>query len=162
MNDRTDYNNLLKFEPLNEGNIQYRATIVNDGKNCELIGLDNKISPSDNIEWFKKYETEKTKYFFIVYNNGEPCGMVGLMNIDPTFKTGEVFIVLNDAAKGKGIGKKSMDFIMDYAKTNHSVRKIYLSVLNENTIAINLYKKIGFSEIKNSSLVGELEMEKSI
>lgn len=48
--------------------------------------------------------------------------------------------------QGKGIGKKLLEQIIDWAKHSSSLEKIQLHVRASNVAAISLYKKMGFQE----------------
>lgn len=46
----------------------------------------------------------------------------------------------------KGIGTKLLDSILEWARQSHVIEKIQLNVRASNTLAISLYKKMGFKE----------------
>lgn len=49
-------------------------------------------------------------------------------------------------SQGKGIGKKLLAAIIDWAKNSSTLEKIQLNVRASNTVAIALYKQSGFQE----------------
>ena len=51
--------------------------------------------------------------------------------------------------RGKGYGVVLMEHLFDELRMRN-VKKVYLTVDNTNTIASNLYKKLGFVEIKQN------------
>jgi len=51
----------------------------------------------------------------------------------------------------RGIGREMMKYLTDWAKQTGIIRKINLSVRNDNVGAINLYKQFGFIEEGTSS-----------
>jgi ribosomal protein S18 acetylase RimI-like enzyme len=55
-------------------------------------------------------------------------------------------IIVNEGFRGKGYGKEIVGAILAKAK-EIGAKKAYLSVVNNNIIAKNLYEKIGFQEI---------------
>lgn len=54
----------------------------------------------------------------------------------------EIFLV--ESARNKGVGKKVIDFLSDYA-SNHGIKVILLEVDHDNISAQEVYKKRGFS-----------------
>jgi GNAT superfamily N-acetyltransferase len=59
-------------------------------------------------------------------------------------------ICVDTNSRGKGVGKFLLDNIVKYAK-NKKCKRIILDVSKENTIAINLYKKMGFKKTREKS-----------
>lgn len=80
----------------------------------------------------------------------ESCELIGIIqlnNLDWISRTAEFGISIGNTSKrGKGIGKEAMCLLFDYVFKLINLRKITLKVTQNNEIAINLYKKIGFKE----------------
>ena len=55
-------------------------------------------------------------------------------------------IVVKEEYRGKGYGKEIVEAILTKANKT-GIKKAYLSVVNNNIIAQNMYGKIGFKEI---------------
>lgn len=47
--------------------------------------------------------------------------------------------------QGQGYGKKSLIYLIEHIKKQYNCNEIYLSIFENNKLAINLYKSIGFS-----------------
>ena len=60
-------------------------------------------------------------------------------------------IAVAENYKGKGIGKKVMQYLIEYAD-NNKILELHLSVDSDNVIAVNMYNKFNFFEVKNLSL----------
>lgn len=56
-------------------------------------------------------------------------------------------LAVNRDLRGKGIGKKLINYMEQYAQINH-YKIISLEVVNTNDIAIKLYKKSGYNIVK--------------
>ena len=73
---------------------------------------------------------------------------IGNIKIDPVNRYhgyGEYGILMGDKSEwGKGYAKEASCAIMDYCFTVEKLRKINLGVVEENTAAVMLYKKLGF------------------
>jgi len=68
--------------------------------------------------------------------------------------------VVDANQQGKGYGKKIMLQLIKYLQSNYKLKKICLAFVPENTIARNLYKKLGFIETGKINDDNEIEMEK--
>ncbi|QTD37643.1 GNAT family N-acetyltransferase [Polaribacter batillariae] len=58
-------------------------------------------------------------------------------------------VVVDEAARGKGVGKKITQFAVDYA-LNKGITKIDLTSSPERIAANNLYQKLGFKKRKTN------------
>lgn len=75
--------------------------------------------------------------------------IVGIATIDSSPKArfkhvGEFGIVIAQQYCGLGLGRKIMDYIITWAKSNGITKKIKLEASEKNYTAIELYKKVGF------------------
>ncbi len=73
---------------------------------------------------------------------GELMGVVRL-HCDPDHQTGEYAILLRSDLKGRGLGWSLMEIIIDYARKD-GLKRIRGDVLRENTVMLNMCKKLGF------------------
>jgi ribosomal protein S18 acetylase RimI-like enzyme len=56
-------------------------------------------------------------------------------------------IVVHPGSQGKGVGKVLLGELIRWAKTTTTVEKIELHVRSSNTVALDFYRKFGFTEI---------------
>ncbi|HXF86970.1 MAG TPA: bifunctional acetate--CoA ligase family protein/GNAT family N-acetyltransferase [Xanthobacteraceae bacterium] len=73
---------------------------------------------------------------------GEMIGGVRL-HADANYETGEFAILLRSDLKGRGLGWKLMQHIIDYARAE-GLRRIQGQILRENTVMIRMCKELGF------------------
>lgn len=86
----------------------------------------------------------------LLYLNDRPIGYGHLDCEDGIIWLG---IAVIDEMKGKGFGKVLMEYLIEFAKEN-KIKKIRLSVDQNNLLAIILYKKFGFIEdLKTDKLI---------
>ncbi len=57
---------------------------------------------------------------------------------------GKLEIFLSAECRGKGIGRVLMDAALDWAREHPTLSKIGLTVFEDNTRAVNLYRSMGF------------------
>jgi len=79
-------------------------------------------------------------------------GMIYLKNIDYNNQISEVGIYIHQIEiRGRGVGRKSFEFIINFVKNNIKLKKLILEVFDFNFNAIELYKKVGFKYTRNRS-----------
>lgn len=80
------------------------------------------------------------------------CKLVEIKDSSARYDTKEYYIddlCVNESYRGKGIGKKLMNYVIDYANANN-YDEITLNVWNSNDDALKFYMKQGFSERKKT------------
>ncbi len=65
-------------------------------------------------------------------------------------------IMIDEKYQGKGFGKIAMINLIKIVSEKYGVNTIYLSIVEENISAYNLYKSIGFEYINEKDVNGEL------
>ncbi len=74
---------------------------------------------------------------------GEMVGGVRLV-ADANYETGEYAVLLRSDLKGRGLGWKLMELIIEYARAE-GVRRIEGQVLSENVVMLRMCRELGFS-----------------
>lgn len=99
--------------------------------------LDSLIDTSGN-----------NKRFIICEKNDLSIGLVGLYNINWIHRTCEIGIFIgNKEARGKGYGKEACILIERFAREYVNLRKIKLSVVSDNIMALNMWRSLGYKKI---------------
>lgn len=101
---------------------------------------------TESIKSFRYFEnrplsivSNHIKTVIAIYDN-QP---VGYGHLDKDLNDIWFGIAISDNFKGKGIGKKIMSYLINYADCSEII-ELKLSVDINNVIAINMYKKFGF------------------
>lgn len=114
---------------------------------CFRFNTENK-SLGDVSEFIQTAETNpidgKSIHLAIVDENDEYLGTISLKEIDAISKSAEYAISLRKCAQGKGVGSAATREILRMAFEEFGLERIYLNVLADNEVAIQLYEKIGF------------------
>ncbi|MGE6964113.1 GNAT family N-acetyltransferase [Bacillus thuringiensis] len=116
----------------------------------------NYINKKQQEEWFENYLKMENDIMFIIEETEKfqtTIGTVALYNIDNEKKSAEFgrLMIGYMPCVGKGFGKRAAVLACKYAFEMLNIFEIYLTVLNHNTKAIQLYKDMGFI-IKSNSL----------
>jgi acetyltransferase len=75
--------------------------------------------------------------------SGKLLGVVRLI-ADPDYTNGEYAILVRSDLKGRGLGWRLMQYLIDYAKSE-GLREIHGAVLAENTTMLEMCAALGFS-----------------
>jgi len=121
-------------------------------------------------KWYEKILTSNfpTTVFGIEHiGSKELIGLSLLKDINLINRAAEFAIYIGDKEyRGKGLSKEVTILTLSFGFYKLGLNKIYLKVLEENTVAISLYKKVGFiqeglirkSVFKNSQFKNEILM----
>ena len=110
-------------------------------------------------EWQNQLKSDKNGNgdWVVLAGNGEQLvGMVGAWQSDEDKKNNianifGVFVV--NEARGKGISKLLMSSLLDLLTNTTPLKKVILGVNTDQTVAVNLYKRIGFKKIKTYNIL---------
>jgi RimJ/RimL family protein N-acetyltransferase len=83
---------------------------------------------------------------FMITAAGAIVGRCTMFHEDPLARHAEVGVALLPQARGKGYGTDALRLMVDFAFTRRNLRRVYLSVLASNTVALASYRKVGFVE----------------
>lgn len=95
---------------------------------------------------FIKHVTTNDHMYMAVDIEGKVKGIARVLRGELVMKqhTGLFRTWLHQDAQGKGIGKKVMEYTLEWCK-QHNLHKLCLTVFATNQIAIKLYEKVGFA-----------------
>ena len=114
------------------------------GGGYQPISIDQQEKWMDNLIDL----TGNNKRFIISTLNDEVIGMIGLYDINWIHRTCEVGLYLGDSnSRGKGYAQEAFLLLENYALNFLNLRKMNLKVVQDNDSAINLWKKLGFSQV---------------
>ena len=138
---------------MNENNILLREATYDDKDQIAKVLLDfyNMNDVDEAIQSFNN-ELDKDFHYIVAEEAGKIIGLVtwlihglpkhGLFELDR--------ICILSEARGKGVGRKLVDKLIDnaskwYDKEGEKIRKLYLLTHEDNKNAHSFYEKVGFS-----------------
>lgn len=136
----------LFLRPIQLNDVSLINTFRNDPELVSYLGANFRfISVEKDVEWFEKYlrEGDKSSRAIIECSKKGPVGMVSLTNIDHFNKNAEFSIQLW-TNRGKGYGKRASALMLAHGFDDLNLHRIYLTVLETNQIALNMYRSLGF------------------
>ena len=104
------------------------------------------LTRDDHSKWLQRIERGEVVQFIIEIIDGNlPIGSVYLRDIDSNHHKAEfgIFIGQSDM-KNCGYGTEATRLILDYARNELQIHRVYLRVLADNRRAISSYEKSGF------------------
>lgn len=143
----------IEFKEFDKRMFELSQKWLSDPEIKELT-LTPDTTLDERIKWFYSLKNRTDYLAKGVFINGIPIGVVGLKQIDYINKTGEYFGYIGEKAFiGHGIGKEMISYIFDVGKVI-GLQNIFLNVSVNNSRAIRLYDKSGFSIVlKNGNII---------
>ncbi len=116
-----------------------------------FMNMDTFIPYQYDFEQVERYiqrKKEKKQIVFAIMREDLPIGEVLLKEIDYGKKVCTLGVCLqNDSVKGKGIGTKAEQLILDYAINQLSIKTVYADAILKNTRSQHVLEKVGFKLI---------------
>ncbi len=144
---------MLKIRKHLKKDISLRVKWLNNQQATKyaLENPKNKTNIKEQTIWFNNYIKDHSKKFFTILYNNRAVGFMGFSKINKNIGTANIFIMIGENRyRGKGLGEKSLTYLLKYGFKKLKFKKINLEVNKKNKLAIKLYKKTGF-RIKNTN-----------
>ena len=124
--------------------IIYRRMTLEDVPQVHEIELKTFHTPWSYQSFVDEMTTNKCARYIVAEEDGRILGYAGAWLI---FDEGHITnIAVDEAYRGRGVGAGVTKALMQYA-ANMGVQYMTLEVRRSNTVAQNLYKKMGFIEL---------------
>lgn len=109
--------------------------------------IENMPASSKRLIIRTHKEPPIVKYDGIWVWQPETVGIIRIDQIDQTNRTCFVGMDIHPKFRGKGISRPAYQWLFWYLFDNLNMNALYLEVLETNRIAVNLYRKVGFTEV---------------
>ncbi|MBT2625306.1 spermidine N1-acetyltransferase [Bacillus sp. ISL-32] len=137
--------NQLKLRPLEREDLAFVHRLNNDAKIMSYWFEEPYEAFVELQDLYDKHIHDQSERRFIVEKDTEMVGLVELVEIDYIHRRAEFQIIIDPRYQGNGYSIIATYLAMNYAFSVLNLHKLYLIVDEENTKAIHLYKKSGFS-----------------
>lgn len=105
---------------------------------------DPLITREEQLQWFKKINSDSTKRYWVVNVDGQDVGIVCLYGIDFLNKRATwAYYIGEENIRGIGIGKNIELNILDYVFEVLLLNKLCCEVLTENEKVVKIHEKLG-------------------
>ncbi len=153
---------MLKYRRIKEDDNLMMAQIIR--KNLENFHLDIPGTAyfDPQLDFLSRYYDEKPKqrcYFVVLNEKDEVVGGAGIAEFEGIEHCAELQkLYFDDSVKGKGYSKELFSILVDWCK-KAGYESMYLETHSHLSIAIHLYQKLGFHEIKKPESVVHSTMD---
>ncbi|MFP7170012.1 GNAT family N-acetyltransferase [Terribacillus sp. 7520-G] len=134
------------------------VSIYNSTIRGRMVTADlEEISVESRLEWFQRHT--ELRPLWVVEEDGN---ILGWISLEPFYgraayhKTVEVSIYIHEDARGKGLGKKMLQFVLDQSKAL-DFKTVLGFVFGHNEPSIKLFEHFGFERWANMPNVAELD-----
>lgn len=113
----------------------------------QYMYTDHHISKDEHNKWIQNLKTKNTARAWVIKSANKPIGLASLSDIDYSKKiTDWGFYIADKKMRGKGIGTLVLHKLMNIVFDDMKFDEMKTMVLNNNTVAIRLYEKMGFTK----------------
>lgn len=131
--------------------IKYINTWRNNREVVDTLGSSFRyINEEVDVGWFNSYLLNRSSSIRLAICHAESRAIIGaayLLGIDWVNRSAEFSIWVGEKSyQGKGAGYFAVLASLNHAFYDLNLNRIHLTVLSTNERAINLYKKVGFTE----------------
>jgi RimJ/RimL family protein N-acetyltransferase len=139
---------LVTLRPIEAGDYDRLAAFLNDVE-VELLAGSEPPRPRSRSAVAKLWDgaADRGDIVFAIEADGRLIGSCSLGSVDPVSQTAELGIGIGERDYwSRGYGREALRLLVDYGFRLRNLRKIWLSVLDNNPRAIRAYEALGFVE----------------
>ena len=121
--------------------------VLSEGKNLLMSPKEFHMTMQDEEDWITR-NIEKNNFTIVAETKGEIIGMLNAnrgtkVRVEHLCSFG---ISIQERYCNQGLGSKMITRLLDWAKQDEKIEKVYLEVFAENERAIHVYEKLGFKK----------------
>lgn len=137
----------IAIRAFEEKDIPYKVKWINDDDNNKYLHYDLPLREDRTLIWFRDIGNRMDRLDLTITNDGEPAGLLGLLNIDQKNKKAEYYICLGgEKFRGRRIAETATKLLINKAYIEFGLNKIYLYTETGNICAQKFFEKIGFKK----------------
>ena len=151
----------IELKPLSQNEIELLRSWRNDPANTKYLSKIPFITEQMQREWFERYLLNVDEMTFAIYEVKELERAVGSLSLydfsDESAELGKI-MVGDSAAHGKKIGYNAVIAALKIAFDDLKLKKVRLTVFEENAKALYIYQKAGFKTKRSYDKDGRIEL----
>src|SRR5699024_926316 len=136
--------NGLHLRVLEKDDLEFLHKLHNDPNVMDFWFSESHLSMEQLKQHFDKGIEDDNLRQFILTENNERLGFVGIVCISPKHRHAEFVIMIDPGHQGNGHATAATRLAIRYAFNTLNLHKLYLIVDKENKKAIHIYEKAGF------------------
>ncbi|MEO7988099.1 MAG: N-acetyltransferase family protein [Chryseolinea sp.] len=139
----------MKFRDAHIGDLPRIVEIYNSTVAGRMVTADTEpVSVKSRLNWFNDHSSNKRPLWVIEDETSKIIGWVSFQSFygRPAYDaTAEVSIYLDESVRGKGIGKKVLDYALKSCE-GMNIKTVLGYIFSHNEPSIKLFKAFGFQE----------------
>ncbi|WP_456392069.1 UDP-4-amino-4,6-dideoxy-N-acetyl-beta-L-altrosamine N-acetyltransferase [Persephonella sp.] len=137
---------LINFVNLSDKEIEMVRKWRNSEKIRKWMLNDKLISAEEHIRFIKSLKETKSKVYWLVMKDKQHIGVIYFTDIMWNHRNAYLGVYVNPENISQGNGKILLTLILDIGFNLFRFHSLRLEVIEDNHIAISLYKKFSFKE----------------
>jgi RimJ/RimL family protein N-acetyltransferase len=136
----------IELRLLDESTLEILRKWRNSSDVTQFMEYQEIISEEAQKHWFENLSKE-INYYFIIYTNNNPIGMIHLGDLNKSLRTAEsgMFIAEKDY-RGTGLAFSASLLLLEFAFKELGLKELFAKVKNDNIQAQDYNKLLGFQE----------------
>lgn len=135
----------LTIKALKEKHLEDLRNLRNDPETNTYLTTNIPINEISQKEWFKKLCLDGSKMYMAIESPEDNfMGVVRVDEWDKVNRSVRIGIDIHKDFRGKGFATEAYKALFKYFFEDLSINRIWLEVVDYNSIAISLYNKLGF------------------
>ena len=139
-------NDQLRLRPLEREDLRFVHELDNNETVMHYWFEEPYEAFVELCDLYDKHIHDQSERRFIVEREGLRVGLVELVEINHIHRRAEFQIIISPDHQGRGYATQATHLAMGYAFTVLNLYKLFLVVDVENTRAVSVYRKLGFTE----------------
>lgn len=140
---------VVQLERLGKKHLHETWRWMRDPRITSPFGRSDKLTWHAHVRWFHATEQDQKQAIFaiVALPRKEHIGNIGLKNIDPKHRSGELWIYIgNHAYHRKGMAMAAMKILIPHAFNTLRLHRLQARIFENNSASLRLFKKCGFRE----------------
>lgn len=133
----------LSMKPIEEEDLEKLRKLRNDPSTWKHLGSVGMISKEEQAKWFQSLRSSE-RYYLVETDLAVGIGLIRTDKIDLVNRSIRIGADIFPGMRGLGYGTKIYDMLLRYCFDYLNMNRVWLLVLENNTIAQHLYRKLGF------------------
>lgn len=138
----------LNYIPLAEKHLEELRQIRNDPTTNHWLTDIRYITPQAQKAWYERLVVDTSRLYMATEyrENGLLVGVLRSDQWDMENRSVRAGLDISPKYRGQGYGTEAFGSFVKWLFTEHKMHRVWLLVAEPNTVAIKLYKKLGFKE----------------
>lgn len=138
----------VSLVPFTKDHVGLTFEWVSDPEFHRMFLMRGELTWEGHQAYFERVLADPTQHVYAILAEGVHVGNCGLKNISLLKKEGELWIYIGDPSmRGKGVSKYAAELLLREGFEVLGLEMIHVHVVELNTVARRLYKRLGFIEV---------------